>query len=592
MSKKQNKKKFNELSKGDPNRILVKKSGTTRFIKAVCSGDEKLVQYFIKCGATIDLADKSDRTPLHHAASLGHDKIVSLLLSENASFNTLDKKGETALFKAVANGHSAVAERLLDLGVNVDISNKEGQLALHVAAKNSSMEVVQKLLPLTKKPNQADKKGVAPFHLAAEHNVKSVVEALLFGQTIDLSSVDKKGYHALHYAFRNKDPEILEILFETSAISLLDVANHEFGQTLLHMAVENKDHNMVWKLIDLGTQLDVLDKGGYSAMAIAVEDGDLEMVELLTSRGFDVSKEIKVKRGKKPAKSLLSIALVEGKSSIIDFLLEQNIDVNIRNERGQTPLMTALSTGKNKFVRKVLETGADVSLLDKEDRNVFYYIQKDCPEEIFEKLVKSKGADINKKDTRGGSALIWAIKRSRVSYGMGQGIFDNRNAQLFIKHGADVNVLDEAGRTALHCAVESRNTDLVKILLDAKANPVIPMTEGYSIVHISVYQDSPEILKLLLDAGADVNSKDKFGDTILEHAINYGSYDLVEILLEKGADLDLVYTERGETIYDVVKRHHGKELLDLIDYHLKKKNGANQNTPPPKRKPPQKGFKF
>ena len=74
--------------------------------------------------------------------------------------------------------------------------------------------------------------------------------------------------------------------------------------------------------------------------------------------------------------------------------------------------------------------------------------------------------------------------------------------KTLLANGADVNLQDDVGRTAL-----------MRVSLGRKA----------------------EVVKILLDHGADVNLQDKFGDTALKHASRKGHKRVMELLKAAGA---------------------------------------------------------
>ena len=86
--------------------------------------------------------------------------------------------------------------------------------------------------------------------------------------------------------------------------------------------------------------------------------------------------------------------------------------------------------------------------------------------------------------------------------------------QFFVERGANVNLRDKDGRTALHHALTSRDGG------------------AYAI----------ELIK----NGADVNALDKYGRTPLFYAVSINRRDMVKALLENGAD-PLKQDERGKT---------------------------------------------
>jgi ankyrin repeat protein len=91
-------------------------------------------------------------------------------------------------------------------------------------------------------------------------------------------------------------------------------------------------------------------------------------------------------------------------------------------------------------------------------------------------------------------------------------------------------------RTALHFAAENGNMEVVRMLLDAKANPNAQDRTGKTPVTIAAERGKPEVLKALVAAGGNPNSRDQVEGSPLLWASGLGGPETVAILLEAGAD--------------------------------------------------------
>jgi ankyrin repeat protein len=107
--------------------------------------------------------------------------------------------------------------------------------------------------------------------------------------------------------------------------------------------------------------------------------------------------------------------------------------------------------------------------------------------------------------------------------------------QDFVASGASANERDEGtGETLLTLACELADAPLVKILLDAGADPNAPSC--LSPLDVAAGRGHLEIFELLLDADADVEAIDEDGGTALESAACGGHREIVSLLLEAGAN--------------------------------------------------------
>ena len=102
--------------------------------------------------------------------------------------------------------------------------------------------------------------------------------------------------------------------------------------------------------------------------------------------------------------------------------------------------------------------------------------------------------------------------------------------RLLVQAGANVNMFNEKGNTALTAACLKGHKEIVEILLDAGA--IIDWTnqENDTPLTLAVLQGHVEIVKLLIARGANVNIRTKYGNTALSLAILKGHKEIVELL--------------------------------------------------------------
>ncbi len=106
-------------------------------------------------------------------------------------------------------------------------------------------------------------------------------------------------------------------------------------------------------------------------------------------------------------------------------------------------------------------------------------------------------------------------------------------AEDYIQKGADVNKKDQYGKTALMWAVGLGHIDIVKLLIKHKVDLDVTGEYGRTVLMDALESDYTDIANLLIQKGADVNKKDQYGKTALMHAAKKGYTDIVKLLLEK-----------------------------------------------------------
>ena len=151
------------------------------------------------------------------------------------------------------------------------------------------------------------------------------------------------------------------------------------------------------------------------------------------------------------------------------------------------------------------------------------------------KLLIEAGADVNMADTDGKTALMKAAT-----------IGNWECVELLIKTVADVNITDRSGETALMKAATIGSLECAELLMEAGADVNITDRSGETALMKAATIGSLECVKLLIEAGADVNITDRSGETALMKAATIGSLECVELLIKTGADVKI--TDRsGET---------------------------------------------
>ena len=113
----------------------------------------------------------------------------------------------------------------------------------------------------------------------------------------------------------------------------------------------------------------------------------------------------------------------------------------------------------------------------------------------------------------------------------------NGVVKLLLDRGADPDRVNEYRCTALHFAViysfhSRRRLDIVKQLVDGKADLGITNADGWTPLHSAVRSRNKYAVKILMDNGADLNQTDESGQTPLSLAQKMGfqGQDMVDIL--------------------------------------------------------------
>lgn len=181
------------------------------------------------------------------------------------------------------------------------------------------------------------------------------------------------------------------------------------------------------------------------------------------------------------------------------------------------------------------------------------------------KLLIAAGASLTLESDMGFSPMGSAVQQGRIAC-----------IELLLKQGVDINRRYRNGGTALMSTVPTTPEDdvhlgVVRYLLKRGADPNIRDDLGLTALHWLVHCDrgTPqrlcECVRALIAAGADVNARTmrNKGRTALHHAAVGGRVELVTVLLAAGADRSL-HDQEGRTAYDLAVTEKQTALLPLL----------------------------
>jgi len=112
----------------------------------------------------------------------------------------------------------------------------------------------------------------------------------------------------------------------------------------------------------------------------------------------------------------------------------------------------------------------------------------------------------------------------------------------------------------------------VKVLLERGARPSVPSRDrGFTPLHSAVATDAGrsdrDIVRMLLDAGADPNAKSREGGTPLHTVAYTGDLDLTELLLAYGAHPSET-DSKGATPLDIARDRRNVEVAALLRHAI------------------------
>ncbi|KAL3465038.1 ankyrin repeat-containing domain protein [Aspergillus heterothallicus] len=287
------------------------------------------INRLVKSGADPDSATtQTGLTALQIAAELGYLAALNTLLALGANVNprpqylppegcstpTRTKRTTSPLYRAAARSHLNIVTTLLNhAGVHPWSPDENGRTLLHHAARNAWTDLVEYLLD-PRKPHSApsmlsivssDKTGATPLHAAAHGGDSTILTALLAFDAMrarinDPMSSTSGGYAPLHVAAAANHALAVKLLLKKGAD--VRARTDDNRMTPLHLAVlgpntrTEPDRELLGALIEAGVDLNAVERGGRTAVDLALVIERPAVAVWLVERGGTVSPDLRTDR--------------------------------------------------------------------------------------------------------------------------------------------------------------------------------------------------------------------------------------------------------------------------------------------------------
>lgn len=277
-------------------------------------------------------------------------------------------------------------------------------------------------------------------------------------------------------------------------------------------------------------------------------------------------------------------AIKRSDSKRVEQYLKKGTSPNSTDKNGQTALMTAVQYKSEKIVQILIDKGAIVNTVDKKMQNALMYLIMKQPENSNDKtslnivwiLIKEE-LEIDAQTHINRTALMAASERGLVSI-----------VDLLLKKGANIDLFDDNGDTALDLARKKKNKKIIALLERAKEEPIPkpkPTTPdvNYTIDDVLDFLDAARTgnhIKLNRYLGKKIDPNvaiDKDyrripkGYTALMLGSEKGHYRIVKILIDKGALVNIRNKYGYSTALTYAKKNKHSKIVALL-----KNAGANE----------------
>lgn len=189
-----------------------------------------------------------------------------------------------------------------------------------------------------------------------------------------------------------------------------------------------------------------------SNLISAAEAGNLSAVRDLVEAGADL--DARDDRGR----TAVMAATHSNHPDIVEYLIAKGADLNIRDERSDNPLLYAGAEGLLEIVKLCIVAGADTKLTNRYGGIAIIPASERGHVEVVRELLLNSDTNVNHINNLGWTALLEAVVLADG------GPKHQAIVQLLVDHGADINIRDKNGETALELATRRGLSEIVAIL--------------------------------------------------------------------------------------------------------------------------------
>ncbi|MDE2874583.1 MAG: ankyrin repeat domain-containing protein [Gemmatimonadota bacterium] len=503
-------------------------------------GTLEMLAVFLEAGVDVNGRDDASRTPLHRVADAafgwngaGVVPFARALLDAGAEVNARGQRGQTPLHAAAGSDREGIGDSLVVLlaeaGADINARTETGTTPLHQAVNRPAIAAA--LLELGADRAAVDDSGYVADPVDCQNFVtrsffalatpETVAGCIAKGANVNVAMSDPwsrfatgpYGPRPLHTVAESaRDPATITVLLKAGAA--LHGRNEE-DYTPLHHAAKNGTPAIVRSLLEVGAQVDMRASGydvdwgwDWTPLHLAAENNpDEAVVRVLLEAGADVN--ARAYYGQTP----LILAAGNANPAVATLLLEAGADVNAREWMGRTALHeAAASNGNLAMIDLLLNAGADLQAVGGYAEE---YVRIYSPLDGVTPLHVAAAGNRN-------PAVLTALVRAGIEVDTGRppgaAAVPIEHAGTFLTEIAIANITDPGHTSPLHlAATRNPNPAIIETLVALGADLELRDRDGRTALHMAARSNAHAFLALLA-LGADDTAVDDEGLTPWDYA--------------------------------------------------------------------------
>lgn len=501
-------------------------NGNTPLMMGILLGDYSLIQLSLEKGTNLNVENNNSMDAFELAINIPNTEIVNILLLNGLDPNSIITSYEYSrplIVWAFENNDLTLVNTLIEKGAKLEGASFN---TVDIVLQNNQMDILKIMI----------EKGINLDTPRAVINNESILLWALKNNQMDIAklliekgaAIDKGAFNSrpLDYLVTNKLENLLQLAVEHGfdVNSFIDSSSTE---TLISWSIANGKKDLLSFLLINGGDVNKVYKNGWTALMMAAQRNDLEMVKLLLEKKADIN--MKNDEGRKASfyasskemKKLLSLNYNSYIFSGLGIIALLGILVSIIKKiksRKKIPTLE-IENKKIKNIVKLIKKNKNLNKKDEFGQNASFYILEEEHKHLLETLVE-RGVDINAVNNEGNTPLLNALKNK------------NENIALeLINLGADLNVSNNRDENALSLSVLGNYKTVIEVLLEKGFNIYKTFRDEKTLLHLAAEADNLVAIKFLLTKELEVNAEDVMGKTALSYA---KSKDIEEVLKSYG----------------------------------------------------------
>lgn len=508
-------------------------------IAAAQKGEILLLERLEQAGLGLGLSDEGGRTPLLVAVQEENLQTVNFLIDRDPVKETINRFTEaeriTPLAAALLDRNFDLADQLIEAGADPNVDVEAGLPFLVDAVRSKDGEMIDYLLSKGADVNYRGAEPAGAFAVAAAQGDYEVTRRL-FREGANPEVRGPSGKPLLIEAVRDEKHALFDLLIELGSsvsVTVGETAGREMSA--LSYAVANGDVRMQEVLLEKGASPNVYSVNAEPLLYEVVSSGDQMTAARLLDSGADPN--VTASDGMTPLKSVIQQESLD----FVDLLLDYDADPSLETGKAAAPLLAAVELGNIAAVHQLVLAGAQ---LDTEALLASSYERRDDP---LMSLLLNAGADPE--------ALVPGTEMR---------VFD-----LAVQDGATgaVRTLLDAGAQIgdnLWAALLTGQDDLIRLILDAGADPRQPGPEGQDPLHYCLTNQRYKAARVLLDGGANPDALYSSEETWLSKSIREGNPFIARALIEAGATVEGMRARDGHTLLGWAVAHQMPSVVEAL----------------------------